>query len=156
MSGLIHPVVPRAFPVTLGTLTFYATGWKLQAARNYTEQGGATGSCFLTNSCRRAKQLVLDGYFSFQSSPAPIIVLLENAMLQQTRFAFSMRNMRFTVTMLTKYTIQESATEGILPCQLTLVTTNNITEVTTSETDTDSTTEITSDTSTGTETEENA
>lgn len=135
MSGLIHTVTPRAFLVTLGTLPFYATSWKLHAARNYAEQGGATGSCFLTNSCIRAKRLVLDGYFPFHESPSTIILPLESAISQQTRFAFSMRGMRFSVVMLTEYTIQETAKQGVMPCQLTLITTNGITEVSETETE---------------------
>lgn len=140
MSGLIHTVTPRAFPVTLGTLNFYATSWKIHAARNYTEQGGTTGICFLTNSCLRAKRLVLDGYFPFHESPSSVILPLESAISQQTRFAFTLRGMRFLVVMLTEYTIQETAKEGVMPCQLTLVTTSSITEDSETETETEEST----------------
>ena len=46
MSKQIHVISARTFAVTLGDLTFYASGWKLTAERNFAEQGGATGGSF--------------------------------------------------------------------------------------------------------------
>ena len=63
MSGLFRAVTPRSFPVKLGDLTFHATGWKLSCVRQYAQQNGVQGSCYVTNSGARTKQLVLDGSF---------------------------------------------------------------------------------------------
>ena len=57
MSGLFRAVTPRSFPVKLGDLTFHATGWKLSCVRQYAQQNGVQGSCYVTNSGARTKQL---------------------------------------------------------------------------------------------------
>lgn len=152
MSKQIHVISARTFAVTLGDLTFYASGWKLTAERNFAEQGGATGGSFITNSCRRAKRLTLDGYLPFHTSPAEVVLALESAVAQQSRFVFSLRGMRFLTAMITSYTVQETAVSGVLPCQLTLITTSSIGPVTSVdlETGTDS-----AGTSSDTETGEN-
>lgn len=129
MSGLIHATQPRTFLVTFDTLPFYATRWKLHGERSYAEQGGTTGVCFLTNSCVHAKRLVLSGYFPAYDSPSAVVLALESAISNQTRFTFTLRGMRFSVVMITAYTLEEAAADGVLPCQLTLVTTNGIAEV---------------------------
>ena len=70
MSGLFRAVTPRSFPVKLGDLTFHATGWKLSCVRQYAQQNGVQGSCYVTNSGARTKQLVLDGSFFYEGMRA--------------------------------------------------------------------------------------
>lgn len=121
MSGMFRTVPPRAFPITLGDLTFYATAWKLTGTRLYVEQGSVTGSYFVTNSSRRAKRLVLDGKFFFLEAPSEILLPLDTAVINRQLFAFEMRNIRFSDTRIEEYTISEEAAEGVLPCRITLI-----------------------------------
>ena len=67
MSGLFRAVTPRSFPVKLGDLTFHATGWKLSCVRQYAQQNGVQGSCYVTKQRRThqtagaGRQLFLPG-----------------------------------------------------------------------------------------------
>ncbi len=127
MTQEISAIPPRSFVVTLGDLTFYATQWAIAAAREYRETGGATGTCFLTNSCQKARKITLSGWLHFESDPAERVVTLETMMQNQTRFAFTLRGMRIISAVLTSYEISEKSGEGLLPCTLTLVTTTAFT-----------------------------
>ncbi len=122
----VFPVSARSFLVTLDTLTFYATSWKLSGERQYTEQTGATGDCYLSNSSNRAKRLVLEGCFSFVESPADVVIPLEEALAEQTRFGFTLREIRYTGLRLYAYQIEECSDVGVLPCQLTFLTTGTL------------------------------
>ena len=128
MSQIFLPTSSRCFSVVLDTLTFYATRWELEAERRYAEQTGATGNCYLTNSSNRAKRLVLEGYFSFQDSPADVVVPLDSALAAQTRFGFTIRETRFLTAYLLSYQISETAASGILPCRLTFLSTSTLTK----------------------------
>ena len=80
MSGLFRAVTPRSFPVKLGDLTFHATGWKLSCVRQYAQQNGVQGSCYVTNSGARTKQLVLDGSFFCLERPYEVILPLDGVL----------------------------------------------------------------------------
>ena len=95
MSGLFRAVTPRSFPVKLGDLTFHATGWKLSCVRQYAQQNGVQGSCYVTNSGARTKQLVLDGSFFCLERLYEVILPLDAALREKTRFSFTLRDMRF-------------------------------------------------------------
>ena len=64
MSGLFRAVTPRSFPVKLGDLTFHATGWKLSCVRQYAQQNGVQGSCYVTNSGARTNSWCWTAAFS--------------------------------------------------------------------------------------------
>ena len=123
-------VSPREFPVRLGDLTFYAAGWKLSGTRQYAQQGGVQGAGYVTNTSCRARQLVLDGKFCFADSPAEVVLALDTAIRERTLFAFDLRDLRFFGTSLAAYTISETAAQGVLPCQLTLIAPNALSRVT--------------------------
>ena len=108
MSGLFRAVTPRSFPVKLGDLTFHATGWKLSCVRQYAQQNGVQGSCYVTNSGARTKQLVLDGSF----------FCLER-----------LYEVRFSMAEIVGYSIAEKAMDGVLPCQMTLIVPSVLTYV---------------------------
>ena len=121
MSGLFRAVTPRSFPVKLGDLTFHATGWKLSCVRQYAQQNGVQGSCYVTNSGARTKQLVLDGSFFCLERPYEVILPLDAALREKTRFSFTLRDMRFSMAEIVGYSIAEKAMDGVLPCQMTLI-----------------------------------
>lgn len=130
MNGTFQVVSPREFPVRLGNLTFYAAGWKLSGTRQYAQQGGVQGAAYVTNTSCRARQLVLDGKFCFADSPAEVVLALDSAIRERTLFAFDLRDLRFFGTSLAAYTISETAAQGVLPCQLTLIAPNALSRVT--------------------------
>ena len=115
MSGLFRAVTPRSFPVKLGDLTFHATGWKLSCVRQYAQHNGVQGSCYVTNSGARTKQLV--------------ILPLDAALREKTRFSFTLRDMRFSMAEIVGYSIAEKAMDGVLPCQMTLIVPSVLTYV---------------------------
>ena len=112
MSGTFQVVSPREFPIRLGNLTFYAAGWKLSGTRQYAQQGGVQGA------------------FCFADSPAEVVLALDSAIRERTLFAFDLRDLRFFGTSLAAYTISETAAQGVLPCQLTLIAPNALSRVT--------------------------
>ncbi|WP_462368108.1 hypothetical protein [Ruminococcus callidus] len=130
MNETFQVVSPREFPVRLGDLTFYAAGWKLSGTRQYAQQGGVQGAGYVTNTSCRARQLVLDGKFCFADSPAEVVLALDTAIRERTLFAFDLRDLRFFGTSLAAYTISETAAQGVLPCQLTLIAPNALSRVT--------------------------
>lgn len=81
----------------------------------------------MTNTSCRARQLVLDGKFCFADSPAEVVLALDSAIRERTLFAF---DLRFFGTSLAAYTISETAAQGVLPCQLTLIAPNALSRVT--------------------------
>ena len=129
MSGLFRAVTPRSFPVKLGDLTFHATGWKLSCVRQYAQQNGVQGSCYVTNSGARTKQLVLDGSFFCLERPYEVILPLDAALREKTRFSFTLRDMRFSMAEIVGYSIAEKAMDGVLPCQMTLIVPSVLTYV---------------------------
>ncbi len=129
MSGLFRAVTPRSFPIKLGDLTFHATGWKLSCVRQYAQQNGVQGSCYVTNSGARTKQLVLDGSFFCLERPYEVILPLDAALREKTRFSFTLRDMRFSMAEIVGYSIAEKAMDGVLPCQMTLIVPSVLTYV---------------------------
>lgn len=113
MSGLFRAVTPRSFPVKLGDLTFHATGWKLSCVRQYAQQNGVQGACYVTNSGARTKQLVLDGGFFCLERPYEVILPLDAASREKTRFSFTLRDMRFSMAEIVGYSIAEKAMDGV-------------------------------------------
>ena len=127
MSAYFWKVPTRRFPVALGDLTFYACEWKLSGVRQHMEQGGVNGSHFITNASSRAKRLILEGRFCFLDEPSEVLIPLDTALAENTRFSFSLRGVRYVAASLVGYTISEAAEEGVLPCRLTLVVSNVLT-----------------------------
>ena len=57
-------------------------------------------------------------------------MLFRSAIRERTLFAFDLRDLRFFGTSLAAYTISETAAQGVLPCQLTLIAPNALSRVT--------------------------
>ncbi len=121
MSGVIYPVDRTGFDVLLGTLTFHATDWSLHAERRYAEQNTIGGGVYVSNSGLHARRLELNGSFCFNDNPAEILLALDEAIIQNKRFVFSLRGVRYIAAILTEYTLTERAAESVLPCRLVLV-----------------------------------
>lgn len=117
----------RAFPVTLGDITVYATSWSVTGSRKTTEQTGATGCCMVTNQGVRARTLILQGYLPFTETPSAFVAALDDAVETGTRFGFTLRNVAYAGAILTSYTVEETATAGALPCTLTFLVPNALT-----------------------------
>ena len=134
MSHTLLPVNRSGFAVPLGNLTFHATSWRMEAVRTYAEQNTIGGAVYVTNSGMHARRLILNGFFCFDDQPADILLALDSAMSQNTRFVFSLRGVRLLAAILTEYSIEEQAKEGVLPCRLVLITGNGLSAAPTTDT----------------------
>lgn len=127
MHNEIYPVGRNGFDVELDTLIFHATSWRITAVRRYAEQNTLGGSVYITNSGLRARRLELEGSFCFNDDPAAVLLLLDNAIATNKRFAFSLRGVRYIAAILTEYSLSEQAADSVLPCRLVLVISNLLT-----------------------------
>lgn len=118
----------RSFPVSLGDLTFYASGWKVHGQRNYAQLSSCTGACYLNNNSVQANEITLSGSFPFTESPGSLVAALDAAIRNQTSFSLTIHGFSVSVAYLKDYTISESVQNGTLPCELTFLTTGSISE----------------------------
>ena len=60
---------------------------------------------------------------------AAVILPLDAALREKTRFSFTLRDMRFSMAEIVGYSIAEKAMDGVLPCQMTLIVPSVLTYV---------------------------
>ena len=73
--------------------------------------------------------VVLDGSFFYLELPYEVILPLDAALREKTRFSFTLRDMRFSMAEIVGYSIAEKAMDGVLPCQMTLIVPSVLTYV---------------------------
>ena len=73
--------------------------------------------------------VVLDGSFFCLERPYEVILPLDAALREKTRFSFTLRDMRFSMAEIVGYSIAEKAMDGVLPCQMTLIVPSVLTYV---------------------------